>query len=462
MTDTRSGPHTGPQPQLVAGRYVIHDTIGSGGRAVVYAGTDPALQREVAVKVFRVTASTAEEMKLQEAEARLIAGMNHYALTTLYDAGVDTSDPSNPRIYLVMEHIPGVDLKRHLAENGPLSGAQVAQLGFDLAEGLQYVHEHGFLHRDIKPANVLLADRRISTRISGKLADFGISSIIGAEILGPTTTGTAAYIAPEQVHGVRATTQSDIYALGLVLIEALTGQVAFPGTIEETVAGRLREDPWIPPQTSSTLRRILRRMTARRPEERPELDEIALEFQSAFVQDLVDSGRFIGAQTTENEHRRLAAIRRYDILDTPPDEAFDRITHLACRLLYVPVALISIVDADREWIKSSRGTEVTEIDRNVAICNVTVLQGGPFAVSDVRAVPEFRSNPLVQEDPSLRAFASVPLLTKDSHVIGTLCVFDRHVRDFTSLELDDLAQLAALAVRELDLGLAARRVLIDR
>ncbi|THG29354.1 protein kinase domain-containing protein [Naasia lichenicola] len=456
----RSGP--GDPPQLLAGRYVIGEVIGSGGRAVVYGASDPALQREVAVKVFRAKASTTAELRLQEAEARLIAGMNHYALTTLFDAGVDNSDPSNPRIYLVMERIPGVDLKRHVEAHAPLSSEQVAYLGFDLAEGLQYVHEHGFLHRDIKPANVLLADRRITTRIRGKLADFGIASVIGIQEMGATTTGTAAYISPEQARGEPPTTASDIYSLGLVLLESLSGQVAFPGDIHQTVAARLRDDPWIPPETSSVLRSILRRMTARRPDERPGLDEVALEFQRSLVQDIVDSGRVDREQITENEHRRLAAVRRYNILDTPPDEAFDRITHLAGRLLDVPVALLSIVDTDREWFKSSRGADISEVDRNVAICSISVTQGIPFVVPDVQADPAFRLNPLLQQDRSLHGFASVPLVTADGYVIGTLCVFDREVRLFGPTELDDLGQLAAVAVRELDLRLASRRAAFDR
>jgi serine/threonine protein kinase len=451
-----------PDPhQLIAGRYQLGEAIGRGGRAVVHEAVDPLLQRHVAIKVFHADSSSADEVQLQEAEARLIAGMNHYALTTLFDAGVDASDPAHPRIYLVMERIPGVDLRRRIQRDGPLTPVQLGFLGFDLADGLQYVHEHGFLHRDIKPANVLIADRGADTRVRGKLADFGISSIIGSVEDGTRTTGTAAYLSPEQVDGQDPTPASDVYSLGLVLLEAVTGRVAFPGSAEDSAFARLHHDPVIPSTVPAPLADVLRRMTSLLPEDRPDLQAVSLAFQSAALQDLVDAGRVDPALLATDEEQRLATVRRYNILDTPPDDAFDRITHLACRLLGVPVALIGIVDADREWFKSRRGIDVQEIDRDVALCATTVKTGKPYCAVDVQEEERFHRNPIVQRDPSLHAFASVPLRTADGHSIGTLCVFDRRARTFTGQEIDDLEQLAAIAVRELDLRLASRRAVLE-
>jgi serine/threonine protein kinase len=447
--------------RVIAGRYVLGEQIGRGGRATVHAAFDPLLQREVAVKMFHASAATATEVQLQEAEARLIAGMNHYALTTLFDAGVDTAEPDGPRIFLVMERIPGVDLRRYVQREGPLTAEQVTHLGFDLAEGLQYVHEHGFLHRDLKPANVLLADRGIATRIRGKLADFGIASIIDGITEGGVTTGTAAYLSPEQVEGLDPTPASDVYSLGLVLLEALTGRVAFPGGAEESAQARLERDPHIPDTIPDALADVLRRMTALLPENRPDLERIALDLQAASLRFLLDAGRVDPGVLAPAEEQRLATLRRYNILDTPPDDAFDRITHLACRLLGVPVALIGILDADREWFKSRRGVDLEEIDRNVALCSTSVATGKPFLIEDVTAEPRFRTNPVVANDPTLRAFASVPLTTADGHAVGTLCVFDRRVRGFTPQEIDDLEQLAAVAMRELDLRLASRRAVFN-
>ena len=448
--------------RTVADRYRLGEVIGSGGRASVYEAVDPTLHRDVAVKVFRPASTSRSDVRLQEAEARLIAGLNHYALTTLFDAGVDATDPDRPRVYLVMERIPGVDLKRMIRRDGPLTPAQVAFLGFDLAEGLQYVHEHGFLHRDIKPANVLIADRHVDTRIRGKLADFGIASLIDGSEGASGSSGTTAYLSPEQVDGQEPTTASDVYALGLVLLEALTGQVAFPGHAEESAMARLDRDPHVPASVPTELADVLRRMTALLPEDRPSLEEAALAFQAASLRDLVESGRVDPTTLATAEERRMALVRRYNILDTPPDDAFDRITHLACRLLDVPVAAVAIMDADREWFKSRRGFDVDELDRDVALCSISVTTGRSTAVADVQAEERYADNPIVQGDPDLHAFAAAPLLTSDGHSIGTLCVFDRRVREFTEQEMDDLQQLAAMAMRELDLRLASRRALFSR
>jgi eukaryotic-like serine/threonine-protein kinase len=449
-------------PSIVAGRYRIGEPIGRGARATVFEAIDPMLERDVAVKVFRPAATDAADLRAQEIEARLLAGLNHYALTTLFDAGVDETDPEHPRFFLVMERIPGVDLKRWIRREGPLTPAQVAYLGFDLAEGLQYVHEAGVLHRDIKPANVLIADRRSTSRIRGKLADFGIASIIGRIGSSGSADGTAAYLSPEQVDGQEPTEASDVYALGLVLLEALTGEAAFPGTKEETAAARLERDPHVPSSIPEPLRGTLRGMTALLPEERPSLDAVALAFQTASLQDLVDSGRVDPATLSTEEERRMALVRRYNILDTPPDDAFDRISHLARRLLDVPIALVAILDADREWFKSRAGIEIEEIDRDVALCAITVQTRQPLVIEDVQVDETFKKNPMVAADPSLHAFLAVPLLTSDGHALGTLCVFDRRVRVFTAQEIDDLSQLAAMAMRELDLRLASRRAVFDR
>jgi GAF domain-containing protein len=253
-----------------------------------------------------------------------------------------------------------------------------------------------------------------------------------------------------------------VYSLGLVLLEALTGQVAFRGTARESALARLERDPYIPSTVPARLAAVLRAMTALLPGDRPDLTTIARAFQDASLQDLVDAGRLDPTRLPSKEHERLALVQRYNILDTPADDAFDRVTHLACRLLDVPIALVGIVDADREWFKSRRGLEVTEIDRDVALCATTVQTGRPYWVEDVQAEPQFAPNPIVAADASLRAFASVPLRTATGHAIGTLCVFDRRVRSFTEQEIDDLEQLAAVVMRELDLRLASRRAVFER
>ncbi|MBW4041818.1 MAG: protein kinase [Acidobacteria bacterium] len=448
-------------PPAVAGRYRIGDVIGRGGRATVYEAHDPLLGRKVALKLFTATATSPEEVRLQEAEARLLAGLDHFALTTLFDAGVDLSDPESPRIFLVMERVAGADLRRRLRE-GPLTAAQAATLGSDLAQGLEAVHEAGFLHRDIKPANVLLVRRGPSSRIRGKLTDFGISTIIGVAADGGSTTGTVAYLSPEQVRGQDPSPAWDVYALGLVLLESLTGVVAFPGDVDESALARLDRDPEIPDTVPQVLARVLAAMTARDPGDRPTAGEASVALQDAFVAGLIEARRVDPDVLGDAEPERLAAVRRVSVLDTRTDEAIERIVRLARRLLQVPLVLVSIVDGDREWFLSHGGLHVAQVPRNASFAAETVSTGEGWTAADLREDPRAEGHPLLAADPELRAYAAQPLTTFDGYTIGALVALDREVRTFTEEELADLADLAAVTMRELDLRLLGRRVLFDR
>ncbi|MBA2443995.1 MAG: GAF domain-containing protein, partial [Nocardioidaceae bacterium] len=128
-----------------------------------------------------------------------------------------------------------------------------------------------------------------------------------------------------------------------------------------------------------------------------------------------------GAQAAQ-EQLRLAAVRRYDVLDTPPDDAFGRITALAARLLDVPIAIVSIVDADRIWFKSHHGVDVDQIDREPGLCASAVLQYGPWVVEDASVDPRTLAHPLVAGDFGLRFYVGIPLTTHDGYNLGTLCV----------------------------------------
>ena len=448
-------------PPAVAGRYRVGDVIGRGGRATVYEAHDPLLSRKVALKLFTATATSPEEVRLQQAEARLVAGLDHFALTTLYDAGVDVSDPEQPRIFLVMERVPGSDLRQRLRE-GPLTAGQAATLGSDLAQGLEAVHEAGFLHRDIKPANVLLVRRGPSSRIRGKLTDFGISTIIGAAGDAEFTTGTVAYLAPEQVLGQDPTPAWDVYALGLVLLEAVTGVVAFPGHVEESALARLDRDPEIPATVPEVLARALRAMTARDPADRPTAAEASVALQDAFIAGLVQARRVDPEVLADAEPERLAAVRRVSVLDTRTDEAVERIVRLARRLLDVPLVLVSIVDGDREWFLSHGGLDVAQVPRNASFAAETVSTGEGWSSADLTEDPRAEGHPVLLADPALRAYAAAPLTTFDGFTIGAIAALDREVRTFGEAEIADLEDLAALTMRELDLRLLGRRVLFDR
>lgn len=157
-----------------------------------------------------------------------------------------------------------------------------------------------------------------------------------------------------------------------------------------------------------------------------------------------------------NEQGRMAAVNRYDILDTPPDGAFDRITRLASAILEVPIAIVSIVDHDRIWFKSTVGLDVPEIGREPGLCASAILGAEPWVVSAADVDPRALANPLVAGEFGLRFYAGVPLTTDDGFALGTLCVIDKEPREATPHQLSLLQDLAALVMDELELRLAAR------
>ncbi len=160
-----------------------------------------------------------------------------------------------------------------------------------------------------------------------------------------------------------------------------------------------------------------------------------------------------------NEAARLAALRRYDILDTPPESAFDRITSLAARLFDVPIALVSLVDASRGWFKSSYGFDLQEVQRDATVCNLALLSNEVLVIPDTRQDDRLTCNPFVQNEPGLRFYAGAPLLTPDGLTLGTLCLLDTKPRSaLTTEQQSTLADLAAIVMDELELRLANHKM----
>lgn len=160
----------------------------------------------------------------------------------------------------------------------------------------------------------------------------------------------------------------------------------------------------------------------------------------------------------DHEEARLAALRRYDILDTPPDGAFDRITSLAASLFSVPISIISLVDTDRIWFKSRHGIDVDQIDREPGLCASAIVHDDEWVLTDASKDVRSLANPLVAGDFGLRFYAGVPLKTSDGHNLGTLCVIDREPREVVPEEqIGHLKDLAALVMDEMELRIAARR-----
>ena len=161
---------------------------------------------------------------------------------------------------------------------------------------------------------------------------------------------------------------------------------------------------------------------------------------------------------SQKETERLNALRRYAILDTPPDGAFDRITSIAARLFKVPIAIVSLVDSDRIWFKSHHGLDVQQIDRAPGLCASAILSDEIYAITDATKDVRSLTNPLVVGEMGLRFYAAAPLRTYDGHNLGTLCVIDQKTRSISSEEKSILTDLAAVVMDEIELRIAAQKV----
>jgi serine/threonine protein kinase len=253
---------------LFDGRYRVGRLLGRGGYARVHEAVDTALQRSVALKIIEGDGADAADVARVRSEIRLLASVSHPSLVTLYDARLAGSPA-----YLVMELISGPTLSDRIAR-GPLAAPEVAVIGREIAEAFAVIHARGIVHRDVKPSNILIRPAaHVGETPRATLADFGIAALVGATRVtrADTVIGTAAYLSPEQARGLPAAPSSDVYALGLVLLEALTGARPFGSrTPHESLAARLVSTPEIPAHVPPAWRDVLQRMTALEPAERPD------------------------------------------------------------------------------------------------------------------------------------------------------------------------------------------------
>jgi serine/threonine protein kinase len=254
-----------PDSVLLADRYRLGEVLGTGGVAQVRRARDVLLARDVAIKLFQPGEDLADAHRIDN-EIRALAGLSHPGLVTVFDA-----DPGGEAPYVVLELIEGRTL-RDRVNDGPMSVEDVRRVGAALADALAHVHARGLVHRDVKPSNILLDADEMP-----RLADFGLVRFTDGASLTKTglVVGTAAYLSPEQVRGEEVTEAADVYALGLVLLECLTGHREYEGAEVEAAVARLHRPPAVPDDLPFDVVRLLSRMTSLRAARRPSARECA-------------------------------------------------------------------------------------------------------------------------------------------------------------------------------------------
>jgi serine/threonine protein kinase len=256
------------EPWLL-GRYEIVAELGKGAMGVVYRANDPMLNRMVAIKTINTEEAGHEGMAEYEArfytEAKAAGGLNHPNIIIIYDIG-----KSGHLVYMAMEYIQGKELREMLTDGKPLAVAQAVDIAAQVAEGLAYAHQHQVVHRDIKPANIM-----ITPEGRAKIADFGIARMRSSETRTQTGVilGSPKYIAPEQVVGKRADHRSDIFSLGVILYECITGSTPFNGEGLSALMYQITNHDPAPPSSSNSqvpvmLDYIIAKVLAKGPEGR--------------------------------------------------------------------------------------------------------------------------------------------------------------------------------------------------
>ncbi|MBB3748779.1 serine/threonine-protein kinase [Mycolicibacterium sp. BK634] len=237
-------------PQHLSDRYELGEILGFGGMSEVHLARDTRLHRDVAVKVLRADLARDPSFYLRfRREAQNAAALNHPAIVAVYDTG-EAETPNGPLPYIVMEYVDGVTLRDIVHTDGPMPYKRAIEVIADACQALNFSHQHGIIHRDVKPANIM-----ISKAGAVKVMDFGIARAL-ADANNVTQTaaviGTAQYLSPEQARGEKVDARSDVYSLGCVLYEILTGEPPFVGDSPVAVAYQhVREDPVAPSQKHS-------------------------------------------------------------------------------------------------------------------------------------------------------------------------------------------------------------------
>ncbi|MDY0914779.1 serine/threonine-protein kinase [Rathayibacter festucae] len=279
MLDTApAAPTTDPLVgTTLADRYLLLERIGEGGSATVFRARDLRLARSVAVKVYREVADTPNERSRREREVRLLIDSRHSSIVEILDQG-EIATEEGALAFLVLEYFDAADPAAGWFDSG--DERLLAEVGAQLADALAHLHARDVLHRDVKPENVLVRSRAVSAGGSlheAKLSDFGIARAVDDARLtrSDVLVGTAAYLSPESLGSGTVGPASDVYSLGLVLLEAVSGRRAYTGTTLEISLQRMHHAPVVPDTVPAHWRGLLTEMTRLDPAQRPSAEEVA-------------------------------------------------------------------------------------------------------------------------------------------------------------------------------------------
>ncbi len=279
--------------KVLNNRYEIVELIGRGGMAYVYKARDRKLNRYVAVKVLREEYTENEQfIKKFDRESQAAAGLSHPNIVSVYDVGVE-----DDIYYIIMEYVDGITLKQYLNKKGHLEYKEATRFVIDVANALKCAHEHKIIHRDIKPHNILLTRDLVP-----KVADFGIARAITSSTVTMTnqTMGSVHYISPEQARGGFVDERSDLYSLGIMYYELLTGQLPFDEENTVTIAIKHIQDEIVPPkelipELPESVNDIVIKLTHKKPDDRYQnMDELIVDLEKI----MIDATAIVGDNAT--------------------------------------------------------------------------------------------------------------------------------------------------------------------
>ncbi|HYB39800.1 MAG TPA: Stk1 family PASTA domain-containing Ser/Thr kinase [Mycobacterium sp.] len=379
-------------PQHLSDRYELGEILGFGGMSEVHLARDVRLHRDVAVKVLRADLARDPSFYLRfRREAQNAASLNHPAIVAVYDTG-EAETAAGPLPYIVMEYVDGVTLRDIVHTEGPMPPRRAIEVIADACQALNFSHQNGIIHRDVKPANIM-----ISTTNAVKVMDFGIARAIADSGNSVTQTaaviGTAQYLSPEQARGDAVDARSDVYSLGCVLYEILTGEPPFIGDSPVAVAYQhVREDP-IPPShrhkgISADLDAVVLKALAKNPENRY---QTAAEMRADLVR--VHNGETPQAPKVLTDAERTSLLAsthgsnpaaRTDPLPRQRDFARDRNVGSVGRWL-VAVAVLAVLTVIVTIVintfgSNTRNVQVPDVRGQVSADAIAALQNRGFKI----------------------------------------------------------------------------------